>query len=134
MPVSNFQDKSVSVISAEKTEWFGGRAGVKGVMYTVKLRKKNNVVIKSFMAEGTKISFSQNISGNIIVIQGSLQHKSNNDVNAEDLPVGASAESVNQNTNPKENWIEYTLKNSNVFRRISIPKFTSVETQEELAP
>ncbi|WP_129054309.1 MULTISPECIES: hypothetical protein [unclassified Chryseobacterium] len=40
MPVSNFQDKSVSVISAEKTEWFGGRAGVKGVMYTVKLRKK----------------------------------------------------------------------------------------------
>ncbi|RXM52514.1 hypothetical protein BOQ64_06520 [Chryseobacterium sp. CH25] len=86
------------------------------------------------MAEGTKISFSQNISGNIIVIQGSLQHKNNNDVNAEDLPVGAPAESVNQNTNPKENWIEYTLKNSNVSRRISIPKFTSVETQEELAP
>lgn len=134
MPVSNFQDQSVSVISAEKKEWFGGRAGVKGVMYTVKLRKKNNVVIKSFMAEGTKISFSQNISGNIIVIQGSLQHKNSNDVNAEDLPVGAPAESVNQNTNPKENWIEYTLKNSNVSRRISIPKFTSVETQEELAP
>jgi hypothetical protein len=32
--------KNISVISAEKTEWVGGRAGVKGIMYTVKLKKK----------------------------------------------------------------------------------------------
>ena len=134
MPVSNFQDQSVSIISAEKTEWSGGRAGVKGMMYTVKLSKKNNVVIQSLMAEGNKISFSQNISGNSIIIQGSLQYKNNNDANVEDLPAGASVESSRLKANFKESWIEYTLKNSNKSYRISIPKFISVEMKEELAP
>lgn len=134
MPVSNFQDQSVSVISAEKTEWSGGRAGVKGMMYTVKLRKKDNVVIKSLMAEGSKISFSQTILGNNIVIQGSLQYKNNSEANVEDLPAGASTESTRNKANLKESWIEYTLKNSNKSYRISIPKFNLIETQEELAP
>lgn len=134
MPVSNFQDRSVSIISAEKTEWFGGRAGIKGVIYTVKLSKRNNVVIKSLMVEGNKISFSQSISGNSIVIQGSLQYKNNTDANVEDLPAGASVESTRVKTNFKESWIEYTLKNPNKSYRISIPKFTSVEMKEELAP
>jgi hypothetical protein len=40
MPVSSFQDKTISVISAEKTEWAGGRAGVKGIMYTINLKEK----------------------------------------------------------------------------------------------
>lgn len=134
MPVSNFQDKEVSVISAEKTEWSGGRAGVKGIMYTIKLRKKNNVIIKSLMAEGNKIPFSQNISGDVIVIQGSFQYKNNNEANVEDLPVGSSIGSTKKTVNLKDSWIEYTLEKSNISHRISIPKFTSVETYEELAP
>lgn len=134
MPVSNFQDKAVTIISAEKTEWSGGRAGVKGIMYSIKLKKKNNVIIKSLMAEGNKLPFSQNTLGNVIVIQGNLQYKNNNDANVEDLPEGASAESTEKKVDLTVSWIEYTLINSDKTYRISIPKFTSVETQEELAP
>ncbi|SDJ54897.1 hypothetical protein SAMN05421542_3765 [Chryseobacterium jejuense] len=134
MPVSNFQDKAISIISAEKTEWSGGRAGVKGTIYTIKLRKKNNIIIKTLMAEGNKIPFSQNISGGAIVIQGSFQYKNNNEANVEDLPAGSSIESTKKTTNFKDSWIEYTLEKSNRSHRISIPKFTSVETYEELAP
>lgn len=134
MPVSNFQDKSVSLLSAERTVWSGGRAGVKGIIYTVKLSAKNNVIVQNLMAEGSKVPFSQNTSGNVIVIQGSLQYKNSHDINVEDLPVGGSAESTGKKANLKESWVEYTLKNSNKSYRISIPKFSSVETKEELAP
>ncbi|WP_419488782.1 hypothetical protein [Chryseobacterium bernardetii] len=133
MPVSNFQDKSVSVLSAEKTEWSGGRAGVKGIIYTVKLKAKKDIIIKSLLAEGSKIPFSQNTAGNIIVVQGNLQYKNNN-ANIEDLPSGAPVENARNKADLKESWVEYTLKSSGKSYKISIPKFVLVETQEELAP
>ncbi len=133
MPVSNFQDKSVSVLSAEKTEWSGGRAGVKGIIYTVKLKAKKDIIIKSLLAEGSKIPFSQNTAENIIVVQGNLQYKNNN-ANIEDLPSGAPVENARNKADLKESWVEYTLKSSGKSYKINIPKFVLVETQEELAP
>lgn len=135
MPVSGFsQDNPVSIISAEKKEWSGGRSGVKGVIYTIQLKTKNNISIKSLKAEGHMIPFTRNILGKIIVIQGSFQYKNNNDATVEDMPTGASTENLKQNVNLKESWIEYTLKNSNASQRISISKFNSIETHEELVP
>ncbi len=135
MPVSDFsQGRPVVIISAEKTDWSGGQAGVKGTMYTVKLKKKDNVIIKSLMAEGKIIPFSQNSSGNIVTIKGNLQHPNNREATIEDLPAGASVESSGKNINSKGSWLEYTLKDTNISHKVSISGFISVETHEEPAP
>ncbi|MDM1554366.1 MULTISPECIES: hypothetical protein [Chryseobacterium] len=136
MPVSDFsQDKSVSVISAEKMKWSGGRAGVKGIIYTIKLKKKDNITIKSLKAEGSIVPFSQSTSGKIIIIQGTLQNRNSGiEATVEDIKAGAPIEPAKQNNNLKESWIEYTLQKSNISRRINIPQFTSVKSEEELIP
>lgn len=135
MPVSGFSQKNpVSIVSAEKKEWSGGRSGAKGVIYTIQLKTKNNISIKSLKAEGHMIPFTQNIAGKIIVVQGNFQYKNNNDATVEDMPAGASTEKRKQNVGLQESWIEYTVKNSNTSHRISISKFTSIETHEELVP
>ncbi|WP_126652404.1 hypothetical protein [Chryseobacterium aureum] len=139
MPVSSlYQDKTVSVISAEKTEWTGGRAGVRGAVYTLKLKKKTNSVItvKTFMAEGNTISFVQSNTGNAITVRGSLSYKNNEDaVTVDNFPAGAPVENpASQKTNPKDNWIQYTIKGSPTLYKVSISKFTAVESSEEPAP
>ncbi|WP_313001856.1 hypothetical protein [Chryseobacterium gleum] len=139
MPVSSLsQDKTVSVISAEKKEWIGGRAGVRGAVYTVKMKKKNNSVItvKTFRAEGNTIPFVQNNAGSIITVIGNLPYKNDEDIKAADqMPVGSPVEnSVSQKLNPKDNWIEYTVKGSQVLHKINFERFISIETSEEPAP
>ncbi|KAB1230115.1 hypothetical protein [Chryseobacterium viscerum] len=139
MPVSSlYQDRTVVVISAEKTEWVGGRAGVRGAVYTIKLKKKSNSVItvKMLRAEGNSIPFVQNNVGNTITVKGSLPYKNNEDTKVlEDAPAGSPIENtVAQKLNPKDNWIEYTIKGSQTLYKINISKFTSVESSEEPAP
>jgi hypothetical protein len=139
MPVSSLsQDKTVSVISAEKSEWIGGRAGVRGAVYTVKLKKKNSsvVTVKAFRAEGNTIPFIQNNTGSTIIIRGNLAYKNNDDLKtADQMQAGAPVEnSVPQKLNPKDNWIEYTIKGSQTLYKINISKFTPVESSEEPAP
>lgn len=139
MPVSSlYQDKTLSVISAEKTEWIGGRAGVRGVVYTVKLKKKISSVItvKTLRVEGNTIPFVQNNSGNTITVRGNLPYKNNEDTKVlEDAPAGSPMENqVSQKLNPKDNWIQYTIKGSQTLYKINIPKFISVESSEEPAP
>jgi len=139
MPVSSLsQDKTVSVISAEKSEWIGGRAGVRGAVYTVKLKKKNNsvVTVKAFRAEGNTIPFIQNNTGSTIIIRGNLAYKNNEDLKtADQMPGGAPVENtVPQKLDPKDNWIEYTIKGSQTLYKINISKFTPAESSEEPAP
>ncbi len=98
-----------------------------------KVEGKKDIIIKSLLAEGSKIPFSQNTAENIIVVQGNLQYKNNN-ANIEDLPSGAPVENARNKADLKESWVEYTLKSSGKSYKISIPKFVLVETQEELAP
>ena len=135
---SSYQDKTISVISAEKTEWVGGRSGVRGIMYTLKLKKKNNsiVTVKALRAEGNTIPFSQNNEGNTITIRGNLQHKNNDETRvADQVPTETPDENpAAQKLNPKDNWIEYTVKGSQTPHRVNIDKFTAVETSEEPAP
>jgi len=135
MPVSSlYKDKMLSVISAEKTEWVGGRAGVKGAMYIVQLKKKNNsiIIVKTLKAEGNIISFAQNNSGNTIVIRGNLPYKNKEEnLVADPVPTGNSD---SQNLNPKDNWIEYTVKGSKISNRINIPKFISVQPSGDSVP
>ena len=136
MPVSSlYQDKTVSVISAERREWVGGRAGVRGIMYTVKLKNKNNsiITVKTLRAEGNTIPFVQNNTGDIITIRGNLPYKNNEIIKV--FKAGAPAENpVPQKLNPKDNWIEYTVKGSETLHKINILKFTSVESSGELVP
>lgn len=40
-PVSSLSQNKVSLISAEKNNWYGGREGLKGFTYSVKLRLKS---------------------------------------------------------------------------------------------
>ncbi|WNI39132.1 hypothetical protein [Chryseobacterium sp. SG20098] len=139
MPVSSlYQDKKVSVISAEKSEWIGGRAGVRGAVYIVKLKKNNNSVItvKAFRAEGNTIPFVQNNSGSTIIIRGNLPYKNGVDTKtADQMQAGVPVEnSVPQKLNPKDNWIEYTVQGSQVPYKINISKFTFVVSSEEPAP
>lgn len=139
MPVSSlYQDKAVSVISAEKSEWTGGRAGVRGVMYTVKLKNKNSSVItvKTFKVEGNTIPFVQNTTGSTIIIRGNLPYKNDEDTKtADQMPAGTPLEhSVPQKLNPKDNWIEYIVKDSPKLYKINISKFTAVKFSEEPAP
>lgn len=135
---SLYQDKTISLISAEKTEWVGGRAGVRGIMYTITLRKNNNsiVIVKTLRAEGNTIPFSQNNIGNTITIRGNLQHKNEEDTYAADnASSGISTENpVSQKLNPKDNWIEYSVKGSQTLHRIKISTFTAVKSSEEPAP
>jgi len=138
-PVSSlYQDKTLSVISAEKTGWIGGRAGVRGAVYTLKLKKKNNsvIIVKTFMAEGNTISFVQSNTGNIITVRGSFTYKNNEDaITVDNFPAGAPVQnSASQKTNPKDNWIQYTIKGSPTLYKVSISKFTSVERTEEPNP
>lgn len=138
MPVSSlYQDNTVSVISAEKTVWAGGRAGVKGSMYTIKFKKKNTaaITIKTLRAEGNTIPFSQDQSGNTIIVKGNFQYKNEEESKVADMPEGVSTSAPNvQNPNPKDSWIEYTIKGSAASHRINIPKFTSVQPTGDPIP
>lgn len=139
MPVSSlYQDKAISVISAEKTEWAGGRSGVKGIMYTVKVKKNNNsiVTVKTLRAEGNTIPFSQDNAGNTIMVRGNLQYKNEDETKmADQVPAGKPDENpVFQKINPKDNWIEYNVQGSQTLHRINISKFTAVNFSGEPAP
>lgn len=139
MPVSSlYQDKAISVISAEKTEWTGGRSGVKGIMYTVKFKKNNNsiVTVKTLRAEGNTIPFSQDNAGNTIIVRGNLQYKNEDETKmADQVPAGKSDEiSVSPKKNPKDNWIEYNVQGSQTLHRINISKFIAVDFSGESAP
>ncbi|UMQ44090.1 hypothetical protein MKS83_10375 [Chryseobacterium sp. Y16C] len=134
-PVSSvYQEKNISVISAEKTEWVGGRAGVRGIMYTVKLKKKNNQVIavKTLHAEGNTISFVQSNSEGIIVIRGNLQLNNTEDNAFADKIT--TEKSTSPTLNPKDNWIEYIVKDSKKLYKINISKFILIEPVGELIP
>lgn len=134
-PVSSLYQDKVSVISAEKTDWFGGRPGVRGTMYTVKLKLKNAkdlITVKSLKAEGNTVNFTQNISGNIITVKGNLTITPQQD-NLGDIPsVENSKESPKKN--PKDNWIEFITKNSKKTYKVSIPEFVPIEPAGELIP
>lgn len=134
-PVSSiYQEKNISLISAEKTEWIGGRAGVRGIMYTVKLKKKKNqiITVKTLHAEGNTIPFVQNNSENIILIRGNLQFNNTEDNAVVDRIT--TEKSTSQSLNPKHNWIEYTVKDSKKLYKINISKFVLVEPVGELIP
>ncbi|MCW3160201.1 hypothetical protein [Chryseobacterium oryctis] len=137
-PVSSLYQDKVSLISAEKTDWSGGRAGVRGAIYTIKLKKKNSkdiVIIKSLKAEGENINFTQLNSGNVITVKGNLQSENQID-NFENMPSGAPIGNKEhpQNLNSKNSWIEYTVKDSKKLYKLDIPKFTSVEPVGDLIP
>ncbi|SIP96340.1 hypothetical protein SAMN05880574_10326 [Chryseobacterium sp. RU37D] len=137
-PVSSLHQDKVSVISAEKTDWFGGRPGVRGTMYTIKLKLKNNkdlITVKSLRAEGNTVSPTQNISGNIITVKGNITITPKPD-NFEDMPSGATFKSPKASTkiNSKDNWIEFVTKNSKKAYKIAIPEFVSVEPEGDLIP
>lgn len=139
MPVSSlYQDKAISVISAEKTEWTGGRSGVKGIMYTVKFKKNNNsiVTVKTLRAEGNTIPFSQDNAENTIIVRGNLQYKNEDETKmADQVPAGKSDEiPVSPKKNPKDNWIEYNVQGSQTLHRINISKFATVNFSGEPAP
>ncbi|AZA52206.1 hypothetical protein [Chryseobacterium sp. G0201] len=137
-PISSLYQGKVSLISAEKTEWFGGRDRVKGMIYTLKLKIKNNkdiIAVKSLKAEGNTISFTQSNSGNMIIVKGNFQSTDQAD-NFENIPSGSSVENrePSQKLNLKENWIEYAVKGSKKLYKINIPKFISVEPTGDLIP
>jgi hypothetical protein len=139
-PVSSlYQDNRVSLVSAEKTEWFGGRSGVKGATYTIKLKVKTKdiITVKSFRAEGNTVSFSQYISGSTLTVKGSYQYKNKEDnATADNMPTGSPVENTDSKNeiNPKDSWIEYMVKNSKTLYKVKISKFVSVESADELIP
>lgn len=133
-PVSSLYQGKISLVSAEKTDWFGGRPGVKGTVYTIRLKLKNNkdlFTVKSLRAEGNTINFTQTNSGNMITVKGNLQ--STHELENFGDPLSKSS-SENPKLNPKDNWIEYTTKDSKKAYKITIPKFVSVEPVGELIP
>lgn len=134
-PVSSLYQDRVILVSAEKTDWFGGRPGVRGTVYTVTLQSKNNISIKSLKAEGNTINFTQTNSGNTITVKGNLQSTDQAD-NFENVPSGSPVENHKPSLvlNPKDNWIEYTTKNSKKIYKINILKFVSAEPEGELIP
>ncbi|WP_428070375.1 hypothetical protein [Chryseobacterium gambrini] len=137
-PVSSLYKDDLTLVSAEKTEWFGGRSGVKGTLYTVALKLKNTkdrIAVKSFKAEGNTVSFTQSLSGNIITVKGNFQNPDEIN-NLEYSPAGSTAVKSEKalTTNPKENRIEYTLNDSKKIYKINIPKFTLVQPEGELIP
>ncbi|WP_375180906.1 hypothetical protein [Chryseobacterium sp.] len=137
-PVSSFYQGNVTLVSAEKTEWSGGRPGVRGILYTVALKLKNSkdrITVKSFKAEGNVLKFAQSVSGNTITVKGNLQ-KPDEINNLEYSPSGSAVVKSEKtiSSDPKENWIEYTVKDSDKSYKINIPKFTLVEPEGELIP
>ena len=137
-PVSSRCQNGLSVAAAEKTEWFGGRPGVRGTSYEVVLKLKNSrdtITVKSFKAEGNTISFTQSISGNSITVRGNYQKP--DEINT--IEYSPSAPSVEKSekltiSNPTDNWLEYTVNGSKKSYKIIIPTFYSVEPEEELIP
>lgn len=137
-PVSSLYQDKVSLVSAEKTDWFGGRPGIKGTVYTIKLKLKNHkdlITVKSLKAEGNIINFTQTNSGNMVTVRGNLQ-TSHQLENFGDTPSGLSAENSKESLkqNPKDNWIEYTTKDSKKIYKINIPEFVLVEPVGDLIP
>ncbi|WP_294197964.1 hypothetical protein [Chryseobacterium endophyticum] len=137
-PVSSVYQDDVTLISAQKSEWFGGRPGIRGAMYTVILKPKNSkdyIKVKSFKAEGNTVPFTQTNSGNVVTVKGNFQITDKTDM-PDYSPPGSSVKRPEKqsNTNPKENWIEYLINNSKRKYRIMIPKFNSIEPEGELIP
>ncbi len=137
-PVSSLDQGNVTLISAEKSEWFGGRPGVRGIVYTVSLKpqnRKDHIQVKALKAEGNAISFTQAGSGNGITVKGNLLITDK--TNAPDYsPPGSSVNVPEQshNINPKDNWIEYQINDSKKKYRIMIPGFAAIEPEGELIP
>lgn len=134
-PVSSFSQTKVSLISAEKNNWYGGREGIKGITYSVKLKLKNKkdiITIKSFKAEGNIVSFRQAISGDVVTVIGTLQTHHTSEIFADKPSV--NVEESSPKLSPKDNRIEFVTNNSKKTYSLNIPEFTSVEPAEELIP
>jgi hypothetical protein len=134
-PVSSLDQGRAALVSAEKSEWFGGRPGVRGILYTAVLKSKNSkdhITVKTFRAEGNTISFRQTGSGNAVGVKGNFQ------VTGEtgDFTYPSSGPPAEKpvHLNPKDNWIEYSINDSERKYRMMIPEFTSVEPEGELIP
>ncbi|WP_312902616.1 hypothetical protein [Chryseobacterium taichungense] len=137
-PVSSLHKDKVLLISAEKTVWFGGRPGVRGIVYTIVLQAintKDNIKITSLKAEGNIITFTQTNSANHIIIKGNLQMTDPMD-NFENAPSGLHSENSAEDliSNKQDNWIEYKTRNSERSYKIHIPEFVSAEPEGQLIP
>lgn len=137
-PVSSLHQGRVALVSAEKSEWSGGRPGIKGAVYTVVLKPENSkdqITVTSFKAEGHPVSFIQSRAGNSVTVRGSFQITDETD-GPDYSPSGSSAEKPrpSPHRDPKDNRIEYTLKGSGKIDQLIIPAFTPAEPEEELIP
>ncbi|KAA0127361.1 hypothetical protein FY557_13380 [Chryseobacterium sp. SN22] len=134
-PVSSYQNNRVTLVSAEKSAWSGGRPGIRGILYTVALKSENSkdhITVKTFRAEGNTVSFRQIGSGNTASVKGNFQMA--DETNNFTYPSSGVPAEKPVILNQKDSWIEYTLNDSGKKYRIVIPEFTTVEPEGELIP
>ncbi|GEN76078.1 hypothetical protein [Chryseobacterium hagamense] len=137
-PVSSLDQGRVALVSAEKSEWSGGRPGIRGAVYTVFLKpqdRRDQMTVTSFKAEGHPISFMQSRSGNSVMVRGSFQitdETKGPDYSDSGSSVEKSEPSVHRD--PEDSQIEYTVKGSEKIYQLRIPAFIPAEPEGELIP
>ncbi|WP_417431889.1 hypothetical protein [Halpernia sp.] len=120
---SNNMNKDFTLISAEKTTWFGGREGVKGTLYNFTL--KNNQK-QSFQFTKLRIG-KDNYPLKTIVKQDSIFISASvtDSQKVKNIEVESGKEITEQKKEVENNLsLEYYLSNSKIIQSLPIKKIT----------
>lgn len=126
-PVS--QKQNFSIISALQTYWSGGREGVKGSHYVIRLknRQSDSFLFKSLVINKIKVPVTTKIEGKFIVLTASVTDPREELI---DVHTGQEIPLKALSVTTSEYWLEYTIGTSKTIKKLIIPKFTVSENQE----
>lgn len=114
--------QKLSVLSAIETDWIGGVQGVRGKIYTIRIKSKLKQIVtfSGLEINGEKILVTTLFKNNIYTVTARTS-------NPNTLPDAGAAPGSSNITTVKNAVLLYTEFNSKTIKKLSVPKFTHVE-------
>lgn len=114
--------KNLTILSATESTWVGGVRGVRGKIYTVKVKSslKQKINFTGLNIDSEKVPVTATVKSNVYTV--TARTTENNE-----LP-NMGEEPAQESAAAKSFVLEYSEGESKVVRKLNIPKFTKVAT------